>query len=86
MAQSVRLRGYIHHFVIGPQGINGAEQFLENVCAQLIGRFRLDRPAQLPPNASRDGAFLNSLLHEASQKLAKDDHVVLLVDALDEAD
>lgn len=86
MAQLVKIDQYVHHFVVATQGINRADQFLENVCAQLIAKYRLDRPAWLPPEASRDSAFLGTLLEEVSQGLGADRHAVILVDALDEVD
>lgn len=46
-----------------------ADLFLENVCAQLIARCELDRPAWLPPEASRNSAFLSALLQEVSHGL-----------------
>lgn len=86
MAQLVRTDQCVHHFVVSTQGINRADQFLENVCAQLIASYKLDRPAWLPPEASRDSAFLSALLQEVSQGLEADQHAVILVDALDEVD
>ncbi len=86
IAELVKTRGYVHHFVVSTQGINRVDQFLENVCAQLIAQFNLDRPAWLPPEASRDSAFFSTLLQEVSQKLAEGEQVVILVDALDEVD
>ena len=82
LSQLVKTRGYVHHFNIAPQNIRSARTFLENVCAQLIVRYRLDY-ATLPPEASQDSAFLSKLLAEVSAK-SKDDAVVILVDALDE--
>jgi hypothetical protein len=86
IANLVKTKQYVHHFVIGPQGINRVDQFLENVCAQLIAKYKLKRPAFLPPEASRDSAFLSLLLDEVSQCLTPGRHVVILVDALDEVD
>jgi hypothetical protein len=85
MAYLVKTRGYIHHFNNGLQNINKAHQFLESVCAQLISRFELDHPTW-PPDADKDGAFLNQLLDEASGKLKDGDKLVMAVDALDEVD
>lgn len=86
MAHLVQAGQYVHHFVVSTQGINRADQFLENVCAQLIARYRLDRPAWLPPEASRDSAFLSALLQEVSEGLAVGEQAVILIDALDEVD
>jgi len=85
VAQLVKERDYIHHFNIRAQGINRADTFLKNVCAQLIVQY--DLPYQsLPPEVGLDGKFLSKLLAEVGGKLAKKDKVVILVDALDEAD
>lgn len=82
--QLVRTRGYVHHFNIATQNIRSTRDFLSNVCAQLIVRYELDYPT-LPPKATDDGGFLAQLLTEAAEK-AQGNPVVVLVDALDEAD
>jgi hypothetical protein len=46
----------------------------------------LDRPAWLPPEASRDSAFLSALLQEVSEGLAVGEQALILIDALDEVD
>ena len=74
----------MHHFNIAPQNIRSTRTFLENVCAQLIVRYQLDH-ATLPPEATQDSAFLSQLLAEAAEK-SGDEPVVVLVDALDEAE
>jgi hypothetical protein len=84
ISQLVKTRGYVHHFNVAPQNIRSAKTFLENVCAQLIVRYQLDHPA-LPPEAAQDSAFLSQLLSEAAEK-SGDEPVVVLVDALDEAE
>jgi len=84
LSQLVKTRGYVHHFNIAPQNIRSARAFLENVCAQLIVRYELDHRV-LPPEASQDSAFLSQLLAEAVQK-SGDEAIVVLVDALDEAE
>jgi len=84
LSQLVKSRGYVHHFNIAPEGIRSTRVFLENVCAQLIVRYKLDY-ATLPPEASQDSAFLAQLLTEAAGKTA-DQRVVVLVDALDDAE
>jgi hypothetical protein len=84
LSQLVKTRGYVHHFNIAPQNIRSTRTFLENVCAQLIVRYELDH-ATLPPEATQDSAFLSQLLTEAAEH-AHDQPVVVLVDALDEAE
>jgi hypothetical protein len=84
LSQLVKTRAYVHHFNIALQNIRSTQTFLENVCAQLIVRYQLDHAA-LPPEATQDSAFLSQLLTEAAEK-AGGQPVVVLVDALDEAE
>jgi hypothetical protein len=85
VAEMVRRGRYPHHFNIRAAGIQRSEQFLSNMCAQLIEAYSLDH-AFLPPEAAQDGRFLSALLGEVSAKLASGEKAILLVDALDEAD
>jgi hypothetical protein len=84
LAQLVKLRGYAHHFNISTQNIRSPRAFLGNICAQLIVRYGLPHPT-LPPEAREDGGFLGTLLGEAAER-SPDQPVVVLVDALDEAE
>jgi hypothetical protein len=84
LSQLVKTRGYVHHFNIAPQNIRSTRTFLENVCAQLIVRYQLEYTG-LPPEATQDSAFLSELLSEAAKKVG-DEPIVVLVDALDEAE
>jgi len=84
IGELVNRRGYVHHFNIAPQNIRSARDFLGNVCAQLIARYQLDY-ATLPPEAVQDSGFLNKLLNQVSLK-TDNRPVVVLVDALDEAE
>jgi hypothetical protein len=85
LAEFVRRTDCIAHFNIRGQGINTAVQFLESVCSQIIKRYGLPY-ASLPPETTRDGAFLSRLLNEASQQTAKDEQIIIAVDALDEVE
>jgi len=82
-AHLVQINGYVHHFNSRSEGINTAEKFLDNLCAQLIARYQLDY-AFLPPEATRDAGFLHTLLEKISARLQADEKVVIVVDALDE--
>jgi len=84
MSQLVKTRGYVHHFNIAAQNIRSTHDFLANVCAQLIVRYELDYTS-LPPQATQDSGFLSRLLQEAVKK-SEDGQLVILVDALDEAE
>jgi hypothetical protein len=87
MAELVRIRDYVHHFNVATDGIRTPDQFLRNVCAQLIARYKLPYD-ELPPDAGRDAGFLDVLLRDAVVTAAAQDDlpVVLVVDALDEAE
>jgi hypothetical protein len=82
--QMVRLRGYLHHFNVATQNIRSVRDFLGNVCSQLIVRYKLSHAA-LPPSATQDSGFLSQLLAEAAEK-ANGEPIVIVVDALDEAE
>ena len=84
VAELVRRRGYVHHFNIATQNIRSAQDFLANVCAQLIVRHELAHHNTLPPEAIRDGGFLSQLLAEIAEQ--REGPTVALVDALDEAE
>jgi hypothetical protein len=84
MAQIVKARGYPHHFNVSQDNIRSPAQFLESACAQMIARYNLPYK-QLPEDAGRDSSFLSKLLVEAAAD-EKRRPVVLLVDALDEAE
>jgi hypothetical protein len=84
LAELVRRHGYVHHFNIASQNIRSAHDFLSNICAQLIVRYGLSHAA-LPPDATAGGGFLSRLLAESVERSAGQP-VVLLIDALDEAD
>jgi hypothetical protein len=83
MAKLVREHGYVHHFNDMSGGIVEADQFLSNVCAQLIVRYGLPH-ASLPARASKDNGYLVKLLEEVTSCQERRP-VVVLVDALDEA-
>lgn len=85
-AQLVKTHGYIHHFNIRVQRINRAQQFLTNVCAQLIARYKLDNLSLSTTEDVQDGRTLNRLLDEVSSKLVGGEKAVIVVDALDEVD
>ncbi len=83
ISKVVKLRKCIHHFNIGLQGINRLDQFLGNVCSQLIGRFRLPYVC-LPEDIREDGAFLSKVLNEAANTRSREPKIVIAIDALDE--
>ncbi len=84
MAQLVKTRGYAHHFNVSQDNIRSPAQFIEGACAQLIARYSLPYH-QFPEDVSRDNSFLVKLLQEAAADPRRRP-VVLLVDALDEAE
>jgi hypothetical protein len=86
LAEYVKRTGCIDYFNIRSQGNNRAEQFLQSVTSQIISRYNLPYPLELPPQTTRDGKFLGKLLEEASAKLKSGEKLVIAVDALDEVD
>jgi AAA ATPase-like protein len=85
-ASLVARRAYVHHFNIAPENIRSPRQFLENVCAQLIARYELDYTT-LPGQAGEDAGFLSELLVAAVERSRESgEPVVVVVDALDEAE
>lgn len=86
LAKYVRDTQCVFHFNIRSQGINRADQFLQGICSQIISRYNLSYPLELPADATRDGKFLGKLLEEVSRKLKSGEKLVIAVDALDEVD
>lgn len=84
IGELVKRRGHVHHFNLSLQNIRTARDFLSNICAQLIVRYELEH-FSLPPDATKDGGFLSQLLSEAAEK-NNGQPIIILVDALDEAD
>ncbi len=84
-AQFVKISGLIHHFNIRAEGISKADQFLRNICAQLIARYQLNHTV-IPTDTTQDAGFFNQLLGEVSDQLGDKDQTIIVVDALDEVD
>lgn len=84
MAQLVKNKGYLHHFNVLTQNIRSSHDFLSNVCAQIIVQYELEY-SSLPENKMKDSGFLMELLSEAAKNV-QNRPIVILVDALDEAD
>lgn len=87
MAKLVEDRKWIHHFVT--EGTDSTESFLASICSQLIVKYEL--PYSKLPECQPEQRILTyrkfideELLPQAIEK-AKDNTVVILVDALDEA-
>ena len=87
MAKLVEDREWIHHFVT--EGTDSTESFLASICSQLIVKYEL--PYSKLPECQPEQRILTyrkfideELLPQAIEK-AKDNTVVILVDALDEA-
>ena len=75
--------GYARHFNALSEGVHTAQQFRDNVCAQLIGAYRLD-PGLFPKSGGASTDLLWRLLKQSAAK-ARGDKVVVVIDALDEA-
>lgn len=86
IAEMVKRHKHPHHFNIRSEGIQKHDQFLPNLCAQLVARFRLGY-STLPPEVARDSTVLSNLLEKAAARLRPSGRKLLvLVDALDESD
>jgi hypothetical protein len=70
----------VRHYNSALAGVTSAEKFLRNVCARLILKYHLPYD-RLPGDVAADGATLLRLLEEA----AREQRVVVAVDAVDEA-
>lgn len=81
LANLVRERNLIHHFNSALVGITSREQFLRNVCAQLIVCYELPGE-RLPADATSHSGVLLDLLSRAA---GRSDRVVVIIDAVDEA-
>lgn len=75
----------VYYFNVRSDSQNRADQFLENVCKQLINRYQLGDD-QLPLDATRDGSFFKDLLETISNKLSGGEKLIIVIDALDEVD
>ena len=83
MAQLVLQNGYVHHFNIRSE-INRTEDFLKNICAQLIATYDLNYDS-LPAHVSEDGTVFQNLLHEVSDVVSgQNSKCIIVIDALDE--
>jgi len=79
--------GCVYHFNIANQGVTSAKAFLENVCAQLIVRYGLDEKYTfaLESRGFEDSELLSELLTVVSSR-HRDEPIIVVVDALDEAE
>jgi hypothetical protein len=83
MGQLVKTRKPIHHFNVVQQNIRLPEQFLANVCAQLIARYKLN--LAIPDEPMGSSILLEKCLQAAVDNPANRP-LILAVDALDEAE
>lgn len=83
-ANLVMDKKYVHHFNSRADGVVRPQEFLGNVCARLIAAYGLDH-VSLPSRALDNSGYLTELLGEIAGRGGRD-KVVIVVDALDEAD
>ncbi|WP_315686972.1 AAA family ATPase [Limnospira sp. PMC 1234.20] len=83
LARYVQQTGCLAYFNILSENRTSTEDFLKNICEQLMTRYGLGYDLPLHPDNTRNGNFLSKLLTEAA---AKTDRLVIAVDALDEVD
>jgi hypothetical protein len=84
-ASLVKDKGCVHHFNIRARRTGTTNIFLRNICSQLILTYGLDY-SSLPPEAAANDRLLLQLLNEISAKIPASDKVIIVVDALDEAE
>jgi hypothetical protein len=87
LAYLVNTRRYLHLFAEQVPGDSNIPRALQSLASQIVTRFRIDeyvRRDTLPEIASFPD-FLSKLLRLASAKLATDEKIVIVCDALDEA-
>lgn len=75
----------IYYFNVRSDSQNRADQFLDNVCHQLIYRYQLGEDS-FSKGANEDGDVLKELLQTVSEKLSGGEKLIIVVDALDEVD
>ena len=74
----------LYHFNLKKSGPNTAQQFLRNICSQLIGLFQLSSEIQTL-ETYEDGNYLREILDRASEQLQQAGrNLIIIVDALDE--
>jgi hypothetical protein len=73
------------YFFSASEGRTRHDQCLNHFCAQLIARYELPYD-HLPERAGQDASFLKRLLREAAERHRSDKPLLLVIDALDEAD
>lgn len=84
VAEYVRRTRCVAHFNVRSQGISSVGQFAAGLADQLIARFGISRPLDVP-GPDHYGPIINQLLAEAGEALAPGERLVIAVDALDEA-
>ncbi len=87
LAQLVRQRGWIHHFVELAPGEAGIVPARKNLAAQVMLAFELGAAGRLalPDEAASRPDFLRNLLRQAAGRRRKGERIVVVVDGLDEA-
>jgi len=59
-AEYVKRTGCVAHFNIRSEGITRSNQFLDNICTQVVSRFGLSETLARPEKAKRKGSSINS--------------------------
>ena len=83
-AQLVKESGYVHHFNIRSESNNNARKFYKNVCAQLIGRYKLDHDSLSDEETENANFLTTTLFNQITQE--HNEPIIIVVDALDEVD
>jgi Trypsin-like peptidase domain len=87
LAWLVRERGYVHHFSELEPGPDGIERTLRNLAVQIARVYDLNIPKTTLSSSETSGKNLFvRLLEEAAGKRNRNENIVLVIDALDEAE
>ncbi len=74
---------FIHIINADKDGSNSVENFLQNICAQLIVQRKLEFE-KLPKNIVKNGKILKRILNTVSINLKKEEKIIIVVDGIDE--
>ena len=84
-AELIKRYEALAYLINASQGLARARQCLNHLSVQLIARYRLSHE-RLPAHAGEDASFLLALLDEAAEMRRDDQSIIIVIDALDEAE
>ena len=72
----------VAHFNVKAQGINKTEDCIKNICNQLCKKYNITTSEIVIYNSE----YFQNILYQVSEKLRKNEEIVIAIDALDEVD